>query len=81
MPSRLDSQAPFHAAVGRRLAAVSRLRRTPEDAQAGVVLRTIRGAGLGLAIVARIQRAHGGTVNVVSNPGRGTVFRLRYTAA
>lgn len=39
------------------------------------------GAGLGLAIVARIQRAHGGTVDVVSPPGRGTVFRLRYTAA
>ena len=39
------------------------------------------GAGLGLAIVARIQRAHGGTVGVTSAPGSGTVFRLGYTAA
>lgn len=39
------------------------------------------GAGLGLAIVSRIQRAHGGTVDVVSTPGRGTVFRLRYRGA
>jgi two-component system, OmpR family, sensor kinase len=32
------------------------------------------GSGLGLAIVAQIARAHGGKVNVTSNPGQGTRF-------
>jgi two-component system OmpR family sensor kinase len=39
------------------------------------------GAGLGLAIVARIQRAHGGAVTVTSTPEAGTVFRLSFRAA
>jgi two-component system, OmpR family, sensor kinase len=34
------------------------------------------GAGLGLAIVAAIIAAHGGRVEVRTNPGRGTAFRL-----
>ncbi len=38
------------------------------------------GAGLGLAIVSRIQRAHGGTVETGPAPGQGVVFRLGYTA-
>lgn len=36
------------------------------------------GAGLGLAIVSRIQRAHGGTVEVGRAPGQGALFRLGY---
>jgi two-component system, OmpR family, sensor kinase len=34
------------------------------------------GAGLGLAIVDAIARAHGGTASVASEPGRGTTFSL-----
>ncbi|MEM8570335.1 MAG: HAMP domain-containing sensor histidine kinase [Pseudomonadota bacterium] len=39
------------------------------------------GAGLGLAIVERIQRAHGGTVTAETPTGGGTVFRLGYRPA
>lgn len=34
------------------------------------------GTGMGLAIVDRIARSHGGAVDFESEPGRGTVFRL-----
>jgi PAS domain S-box-containing protein len=36
-----------------------------------------RGAGLGLPVVRRIARAHGGRVEVDSTPGRGSVFTIR----
>ena len=39
------------------------------------------GTGLGLAVVERIVRAHGGTVAVESAPGRGAIFRVMLAAA
>lgn len=39
--------------------------------------RGVPGAGLGLAVAARIAAAHGGSLTVHSNPGRGSRFRLR----
>jgi signal transduction histidine kinase len=43
--------------------------------------RQIRGTGLGLALVARVLRAHGGEVSVESTPGAGSVFVLRLPCA
>ncbi len=39
------------------------------------------GAGLGLAIVARVAEAHGGSINVEQRAGGGAVFSLDLTAA
>jgi signal transduction histidine kinase len=39
------------------------------------------GTGLGLAIVRQAAEAHGGTVMVESEPGRGATFRIRLPAA
>ena len=36
-----------------------------------------KGLGLGLSFVAWIARAHGGSVDVQSEPGKGTAFRIR----
>jgi heavy metal sensor kinase len=36
-----------------------------------------KGLGLGLSFVSWIVRAHGGTVDVTSQPGEGTTFRIR----
>jgi signal transduction histidine kinase/CheY-like chemotaxis protein len=38
--------------------------------------RGTQGVGLGLSIVARLIKAHGGTIAVESEIGRGTVFRI-----
>lgn len=38
--------------------------------------RTMQGIGLGLSIVQRLVRAHGGTINVASSVGHGTTFTI-----
>ncbi len=38
--------------------------------------RSLKGTGIGLAIVKYIMEAHGGQVTVSSTPGRGSVFTL-----
>ena len=54
--------------------------------QAGRVFRPFfttkpGGSGLGLPTVRRIVEAHGGSVGVESEPGRGTKFTVRLPAA
>jgi two-component system sensor histidine kinase PilS (NtrC family) len=39
------------------------------------------GTGLGLATTARIVEEHGGTIDVLSQPGKGTTFTVRMPAA
>jgi len=43
--------------------------------------RATGGAGIGLAVVREVARAHGGEVTAESVPGRGSTFRLRLPAA
>jgi signal transduction histidine kinase len=42
--------------------------------------RATGGAGIGLAIVRELARAHEGSVEVDSSPGRGACFRVRLPA-
>ncbi len=39
--------------------------------------RTHEGSGIGLALVQELVKLHGGTIVAVSEPGRGTTFRVR----
>jgi signal transduction histidine kinase len=44
------------------------------------ISRQISGSGLGLNLVQRIAEAHGGSVSVVSEPGKGSTFSLTLPA-
>ncbi|HEX6894873.1 MAG TPA: ATP-binding protein, partial [Bryobacteraceae bacterium] len=37
-----------------------------------------KGSGIGLATTFRVVQLHGGTIDFVSEPGKGTTFRLRF---
>lgn len=42
------------------------------------LVHNVKGSGLGLSLVRHIMDAHGGSVEVQSSPGSGSLFRLRF---
>jgi two-component system phosphate regulon sensor histidine kinase PhoR len=48
---------------------------------AGSRSRDTRGTGLGLSIVKHVVQRHGGEIEIQSEPGRGSRFRLSFPAA
>jgi signal transduction histidine kinase len=46
----------------------------------GEITRSVRGSGLGLTLVREIAEAHGGAVDVTSEVGNGSTFRIRLPA-
>lgn len=53
----------------------------PFSRMAADTRKDVGGAGLGLAFVRTVAQRHGGTAQVSSEPGRGSVFSLRLPMA
>jgi len=49
-----------------------------EELSRGEAARAVPGSGIGLALVRTIVERHGGDVSIRSQPGKGTVVRLRF---
>jgi heavy metal sensor kinase len=80
--ARLDGEVTLSVAdTGRGIAAehlphiFERFYREPQEGEGPE-----RGAGLGLSFVAWIVKAHGGRVDVTSEPGKGSCFTVRFPA-
>ena len=50
-------------------------------AEGGMMRRTLRIAGIGLAMTFRIVQLHDGTIDFTSEPGKGTSFVIRLPIA